>query len=105
MKLSLCFFRSKRLQGEVRNHRGLLTEFGDGGGFPKVGFPQRAGDQQISMCLALGIEGSALGISGETKTQRVIAQHTGFDERAQDGMGGTAMMNAWTGAIDHPCHP
>jgi hypothetical protein len=70
---------SKLLQGNLGDSSRLLTEFGDRSGLPKVGFSQRAGDQQISMRLTLGIERLAIGISAEAKTQGVIAQHSSFD--------------------------
>ena len=59
----------KSTQGHRGNRCGLLAKLRDGGGFPKCGFSERAGNQQIGMRLAAGAEGAAVRIGMKAQAQ------------------------------------
>src|ERR1700677_1332042 len=90
------------LDGGLSGGLRLLSQFGNGGGFPKRRFTQRTGDEKRRQWPAFFVEGATDRVGEQAEMKLILTDNALLEQGAQDRVRGVAVMHARAAAIDHP---
>ena len=96
---------AESVERRMRDRLRLLSKFGNRCRFPKCGFPQGAGDQQILAGVFADTNGPTKIVGEQTQAQFIVADCASIEKRPKERVCSVPIVCAWTGTVHYPGDP